>query len=576
MNDSTPAISHEPGERKSYARLALVALTALLAAACALFGARPFVHFAKGVRARHFAAQSEALAAESKWPEAFSKAQAAYQLKPDEPDALRAMAHLYEKGRPAAAIPFLRIIAGLDTATARDLREYAELCLLQGNLMEAKGQVSRLLDMQPGVAENLWLAARIYGASGDIDGALVFAGQAEERDPQNATGKLLAARLQTLSGDSETRKSGWKTTWELARGKGPAALDSLHILAGRRDLPPGQQQELVQILHEQPLEEDRLLGSDVELRLHPDRRAEIIDKAIAQAKGASGTSLRILAIWLDALGELQKTLALLPEKLATSRQDLFLVYLDALAGSSRWKDIDRLLAARDLPLDDVYIHAFRARTASEEGRKDDAEFEWKRAHTAATGNPAQMLYVAHYAEKMGRDDQAALAYESLTADFTTARGAYEALLRLAQSQGDVTKVRDLLGEMMKRWDSEPAVRNDYAYMNALLGENLAPSRNIAMGLVSAIPDALAHRTTLALALLRTGDPQSALNVYSGLSIPWGKVPDRDRAVYSAVLGANGKKLEAQTVAASIVPSNLFPQERDLVKPWHKPPLPGKG
>ncbi len=59
-------------------------------------------------------------------------------------------------------------------------------------------------------------------------------------------------------------------------------------------------------------------------------------------------------------------------------------------------------------------------------------------------------------------------------------------------------------------------------------------------------------------ILRLNDPASALNTYAGLQIPWEKVAARDKAVYVAVLGANGREEEARKMAASAHDQRPFP------------------
>ncbi len=569
MNEP-PAV---PAPRKFvFAPWMAAVLTAMILAS-GLFGARPLFRLLKEARARHFARQSEDLTAAEKWPEAFAKAQAAYQLQPEDPETIRAMALILEKRNPPASVPFLRLLAATDAATFQDLSQYAEACLQLGNLDEALGQINRLLRREPGNANAIRMAARVYGAKGDLDQALRLARQAEEKEPQNTAGQALIVQIQIASPDPAVQKTGWEGMWKLARDPGPQGLDSLRRLAHWNGLTADRAGELTRMLREHPRgkEADKLLASQVELQFHPGHREDILARAVGDAKNADGNTLHTLGIWLNGLGEYQKTLAMLPEKKAISRQDLFLVHLDALAALNRWKEIGRLLAIKDAPLADVYLRLFAARAAEMEGRKDEADIDWRRAHTAATGNPSEMLYLAQYAEKAGREAQAIQAYESLAADVPTARLAYENLLRLAQARFDAAGTLQILAEMLKRWPSEPAVRNDYAYMSALLGKDLAESRSIAEGLVLALPNELPHRTALALAFLRLKDPSSALAVYQGLNIPWDAAPGRDKAVYTAVLGANEKKEEANKMAASIMMNTLFPEERTLAQPWLKRP-----
>ena len=60
------------------------------------------------------------------------------------------------------------------------------------------------------------------------------------------------------------------------------------------------------------------------------------------------------------------------------------------------------------------------------------------------------------------------------------------------------------------------------------------------------PDLLAHRTTLALAYLRAGNPSAAAQLYKGVNIQWKSAPPGWRAGYAAVLAANAQMATANT------------------------------
>src|SRR5438067_4421862 len=67
-----------------------------------IFWGKPIYRAMKGWRARRLAAQSEQFMNEKKWREAEEAARAAYQLKSDEVETLRAVAHLQSRTGNAA------------------------------------------------------------------------------------------------------------------------------------------------------------------------------------------------------------------------------------------------------------------------------------------------------------------------------------------------------------------------------------------------------------------------------------------------------------------------------------------
>ena len=174
-----------------------------------------------------------------------------------------------------------------------------------------------------------------------------------------------------------------------------------------------------------------------------------------------------------------------------------------------------------------------------------------------------LLYVAGYAEKFGALEPARAAYRQLTANPTTARSAYDALLRLSPKD-DTAETRDLLAEMVQRWPHDTTLVNDLAYLNALLARELPECVDKARELVRTAPSSLPHRTVLALAELRLGNPKAALQTYHGLDIDWAQAAPGSVAVYVATLQANGQEREAVELASLASADRLRPEEQALM------------
>lgn len=531
---------------------------------------KPIYRVGKGWRARQLSQQAEAFIATERWDDAMAKARAAYQLKPDEPAAVRAVARLQSAaGRPAEAIPFWRQLQDMAAMTTADRGNYAEDLFHTGAVAEARQENATLLAREPNEAANLRLAAQIAAATGNRAQGIDYARRANLADPAHQEGRLLYALLRSESDEVNERPAGLQALLELATDHGKIGLTALMYLAGRRDLPRADVGTVVSLLRNHPLatESQRLAGLDAEINADPAGRGALLDRTCAEYRTADPAKRRALGVWLNAHGEFQRTLDLIPIDEAFKRKDLLLVHLDALAALKQWKEIQRIVEEKNVPLDDVYSELFQARSALELGQATIASLHWTRAHTAAAPSVEQMWFLGNYAEKIGQTDQAELAYQSLKSNATTARPAYEALLRLAEKRHDLDAERDLLREMRQRWPQDSAVANDYAYLSLLSRREVEECTKIARGLVAQSPASLPHRTTLALALLRSNDPSGALGVYAGLQIPWDRVPASARAVHAAVLGQNGDAASARAEAASIRLEDLRPDERELIKPW---------
>ena len=543
---------------------------------CALAGLvlafefKPVYRAVKGWRARHLAAQAEDLTGQEKWTDALAKARAAYQLQPGEPAAIRAVAHLQNAaGNAAAAIPFWKELEGAKAVSPADRRSYAEDLFRVGMLAEAEQELNRVLGGPAPEAAALRLAARMSVARRNYEQGMEFARRALRLDPKSKEGQLLLGLLQFDAPGSREKEAGLEALMQVAEDRGKTGLEAIEYLAHKEELPEAEVEKLVLLLKESPVatEAQKLMALDWEMKLQPAQRAALLERKGAECKVADAEARRSFGVWLNLHREFARTLQVIPLAEALTRKDLLLVHLDALAGLKSWQEIEEILGRKGVPLDEVYVELFLARSAMELGEVSKSELHWRRAHLGAAASPEQMWFVGSYAEKIGEIHEAELAYKSLTASAKTARPAYEALLRLADRKGDTTALRGVLREMRGRWQGDIAVENDYTYLSLLGGLEVAAGVKTAERLVAQAPGSLPHRTTLALAYQRSAQPARALAVYDGLVIPWERTSPAQRAVHAAVLGSNGKPDEARAEARALRVESLRPEERELIAPW---------
>ena len=541
-----------------------------LAAVALAFEFKPAYRAAKGWRARQLAGQAEALTAQEKWPDAAAKAGAAYKLMPNEPAAIRAVAHLQNAGGNAtAAIPFWKELEGAKAMSVADRRSYAEDLFRGGMLAEAERELNRVLGAQAPDAAALRLAARMSAARRNFAQAMDFARRAQRLEPTSKEGQLLLGLLEFDAPGSQEKEAGLQALMQVAQDRGKTGLEAIEYLARRDDLPGDAVRKLIPLLKENPVatEAQKLMALDWEMKLEPTQREALLEKKGGECKAADAEARRSFGVWLNMHREFARTLQVIPLAEALTRKDLLLVHLDALAGLKLWKEIEGILDAKGVPLDEVYAELFLARSAMELGQVSKSELHWRRAHLGAAPSPEQMWFLGSYAEKIGETREAELAYKSLTASAKTARPAYEALLRMAEKKGDTAALRGVLREMRGRWPNDTAVENDYAYLSLLGGLEVPACLKIAERLVAQAPQSLPHRTTLALAYHRMAQPARALAVYDGLAIPWERTSPAQRAVHAAVLGSNGKPDEARAEARALRAESLRPEERELIVPW---------
>jgi hypothetical protein len=553
-----------------------------------VFAGRPLMHTIKAWQARRHAHTAFALLEKEDWNDARKEATAAYQLWPNEPEAIRAVARFLSRTRQAQALEFWERLEKAGRLTRTDLVDEASIALLAGDDARAKRAITALLSGKEGAVKTIdhlleaQLAIR-QGAPIEAHDALqkVFSDSAATNRE-----KLQAALLELAiagGGGEIWRDEAWSWLKKVADEKDAAGLDALTVLTqtivAQEKAPenfPIAAPELAQKLEAHPLARapQKLLTVDLRIHEQKETRDELIAQATERWKTGEPEETAALATWLNAKSEFQRELDAIPLEKALQSRDLFLQRLDALGGLGRWREIKELLDRDTFPLDPVVQKMYLARCNAQLGEKAASENNWQRALEAAQGDPNKLLMLASYAEKNGALETAHAAYAEAAAESPRLRAAHQGRLRLAQATNETRKIHDVLAEMLTIWPNDPAMQNDEAYTRLLLVEQAQVERRkeevenieqLAAQLVRREPSSLPHRTLLALARLRLGKFSDAMDAYSNIQVSRGALTPSALAVHAAVLAANGRLDDAASEIRDVDPKRLLPEEAALIE-----------
>jgi tetratricopeptide (TPR) repeat protein len=592
--------------RRKRKRLVVVVSLVVLLLLGGLFGARPLLHVGKAWQARRHARTAMGLIEKEQWNDARKEATAAYQLWPNEPEAIRSVARFLSRTRQAQALEFWDRLEIQGRLTREDLVDEASIGLFAGDDTRAKRAITALLSGKNGApkAVDHLLEAQLamrQGAPIEAHDALqkVFGDVAS-----TTREKLQAALLQAAiaGGNDAWRDEAWGQLKAIANENDAAGLDALTVLAqtviGQESLPanfPMQAPELAQKLDAHPLARtpQKLLAIDLRIREQKEARAEFIAQATERWKDGTAEEMAALATWLNGKSEFQRLLDAIPLEKAILSRDLFLQQLDALGGLGRWKEIKEVVDRDTFPLDPVLQKMYLARCNAQLGEKTASENNWQRALEEAHGEPTKLLMLASYAEKNNAIETARAAYEEAIAEAPKLRAAHQGRLRIAQATRETKKIHDVLAEMLTIWPNDPAVQNDEGYTRLLLiiggtaavpstqqsprsedgsqrsepttnNEELITIEQMAAKLVQREPSSLPHRTLLALARLQLGKFSDAMDAYSNIQVSRGALTHPALAVHAAVLAANGRADDAANEAREIDSKQLLPEEAALI------------
>jgi tetratricopeptide (TPR) repeat protein len=573
-------------------RIRNLLLLLLLLLVLGLVFARPVRSSIKSWQARRHAEKAFVAIEQEKWQDARDQAIAAYQLQPSEPAAVRAVARFLSRTRQSEALEFWDQLGKIDKLNSDDLRDEASIALAAGESSRAEAAVQSLLQAPQPAAADYLLQAQLsiqHGAADETSSALdkVFA-DAKASEQQRFQAALIERSLAAGTiAVSDRLNHASSELQKLAQGQSEVALSALVVLAQQLITQPAgaphpfalTSEEIRDKIDNHPLAKapHKLLAIDLQLARAPERKAELIDRAIAQWKDADPPSLVALATWLNGKGEYEKTLAVVPIDKALQSRDLFLQHVDALGALGHWEDIRQLLEAERFPLDQTIAHMYLARCYAQLGQPTASENNWHRALEAAGSDAGRLVSLGEYAEKNAKIDIATSAYDAVVSAAPKLRTAWQGKLRIVQTSRDTRKIHDVLAGMLKIWPNDAAIENDEAYTRLLLmpssngggtpaaTEEVKSIVDLAEKLVRQNPRSLPHRTLLALALLKANRAPEALRVYENIQVAADALTSSALAIHAAVLTANGKQDDAKTEAKQVKIDNLLPEERELIE-----------
>src|SRR5690606_4625575 len=119
--------------------------------------------------------------------------------------------------------------------------------------------------------------------------------------------------------------------------------------------------------------------------------------------------------------------------------------------------------------------------------------------------------------------------------------------------------------MSASYPRDNAIRNDFAYIQVLLNENVQTAISAAEALVTESESVLAYRVTLACGRMRQGKKEEALELLSGLDVRWETVRARWQIILAWILLENGQEVTARKLLDQVDEGEpLLPEERGLL------------
>jgi len=412
-------------------------------------------------------------------------------------------------------------------------------------------------------------------------GALVLLANEQALPPMSAIGRNTSLSIESTPAPSQTSAAppsvaGGVDAGPMLQHPTPATQSgdtvTLNLAPISPSSPSGRAMSLTAVAnalenHPDARPYHKLLAFEVRVRQDPALTDQYVADAVERFGNGDDETLAALGGWLNKIGRPAKTLEVLPQAHAVQRQDLFLLYINALAALQRWSEVKDLLMSEHSVVDPMLQHMYLAVAQAHLGAATGAINEWQRALEVAD-TPEKALALAKYAEQSSVNDIADAAYSITIKIVPKNRGAYDGRLRLAMQAGHTSQAQSIAAKIAQLWPDDAEARNQDAYLQLLLGASddaAKAAERDAQLLVAKEPRNWQARATLGLACLRLGRNKEALAAIREPRVT-GVEPPGPLAVRAAILAANGYEDGARNDARIVNAKPLLPEERTLIAP----------
>jgi hypothetical protein len=568
-------------------------------------GGRDYAQF-KAWRARGITTKAMAAAAAGDPAKAISLFDEAAILAPLDPTVMRRLVDFCEPRQDINAIHALRQVIRSGEASPADYERLCRLALDMGHAelshgptLQAWGQASPdTLSVTQLRLSAIWLASRGQYLEGSdrLRQALV---KAEGTDQTLLLQIALARLIIDAASSSGMAENAAQEPLNLLTGvvDSPSAplalrLEATQLLGGlllhpaRRGLLTPLRADLLRTAFMDLAKEIapadakgavsyELAASTVEYTVYPERRSAIIESVLKKATTAD-TALPT-AGWLNENQCYKEALELCAQfnagnaadnhaaddNAADSSSGWFTAKLDALFALKSYDEAEDLLNLKVQPLPAHLQQLFLYRLDLAQGR-DEATLDARRTaleKAAVLAPPEAVFSAAKNLEQSGDKLTAYNLFSTLKGHPQAALPARLAMVRcldgLPDRSADLIKTLETVLQLSPQSNE---ARNDLAYLLLLDGQPTKEELTTAAQLDKDSPRYLSFRVTAALAKLHEEQPAEALALLERDSVPWDRVRPGWQAIYAAALKANGRKEEAQVIAARLKDVALRPGE----------------
>lgn len=500
-----------------------------------------------------------------RWESASRVLQDAMRRMPDQIPLLRAVTELFAVGYndPQTAASFLRRVISKGVATPLDQRRLAEILLQSGDHNEARRLYGELPVGEQTSRQGLELLSAITRSSGHAAEADRLLRRALMLDANDKEARLRLAIMDEAQAFDEARAPIVQTIWDIASKGDDIAVKAIEHLATSKSLTAHQAKALISLVEKNPLATERIryLALQAHLRFNPLDRSNVVAQEIARNQGKSADSIFDFLRWLGQQGQHDKILEIVPSESVSHDADTFLIYVDALAASEKWKELLNLMTTRRRPVTEATSHIILAQCYA----RLQPDLKESRRHLLATYSVGRkevpvLLRAASLADNLHLNDLAIQGYKLIADARPTMRiQLWEKVLDLYHSDHNTSAMVETLHKLHDLRPTNRSYTDHLNYLRLIAGNELELASNQLLSSQelsdSNIPAALLR----ALVALRFGDAQRIKTEVAAINTS-DQLPPGIRATVAGLLTLTGHDVEGFRLGEKILAAGLLDEE----------------
>lgn len=564
-----PSQAHEDRDTRMarLVRTAVVIAVPVLMMVVSFVWGRDIYGLWKDWRAERMVKEARRLAEDGSVINAVWKAQDAYNLSPENTNAIRLNGEFLTRLKRQEAIYFLEKLEKQGTATAGDRQTKVQALMNLNRRKEASDTLAKLMRNTAPNESMFKLAEEVWGARERSNIVLEVLAEYCHQHPDDLESLLRLAKVQISSPVREEEMRGLATLWKLAENPADVGLKAVETIDQIEGLSAEDGRRLVELLEKHPKAGGwhQVSALKRRIRLAPAQRARLIQDTVLKYRTAKREDRVPLVRWLVEEREFLQVAALVDEQDAKAYRPLLENYLTALTMLGRLDELARMVNdPQVIEILNKSLRAFyQAHLAFVTNKPKDEVRRLVRAARIAAESEARgdlLLAIAKYAEDRTLTDVAEEAYRSAAAMRRTERIGHEGLVRSCQANGNIEGLISAAREAVRRWPDDENFMERYLYANLLAGREIELSLERMLALREKRPDDSPTKIAAALGYYRLGDAEMSINHCQGVDL--NKCTLGQQAVFAYLARIGGYDEAVETVLRAIPPdAKMLPQER---------------